>query len=110
MAYFNSADISESIARVLDEIEKERDPNDRVGLLNAFMRTTSQILTSSLQRVTYDLYLQGITTSDIANSLGMSQRAVKRLIAGRARATGAPNPLLQHDIEGFVDIRELVKP
>jgi hypothetical protein len=107
--YFNYADISESISSVIDEIEKERDPYDRSRLLQSFIAVTSSRLTSSLQRLCFDLFKTGMTTSDIATEIGMSQRAVKRLITARATSMGVPNPLVSELVSEYVDIRSLVK-
>jgi DNA-directed RNA polymerase specialized sigma subunit len=107
--YFKYADISESISAVIDEIEKERDPHDRSRLLQSFMSVASSRLTSSLQRLCFDLFKEGMTTSDIANEIGMSQRAVKRLISARATTIGVPNPLVAELVNDHIDIRSLVK-
>lgn len=109
MTYFKYADMSEAIASVIDEIEKERDPKDRAVMLNSFMKATSQLLTSSMQRLAYELFLVGMATSDIASDIGMSHRAVKRLIAGRAKSLGVANPMVPEPVTSFIDIRTLVK-
>lgn len=109
MPYFNYADVSESISAVIDEIEKERDPLDRSRLLKSFIETTSTLLTSSMQRLCFDLFKAGLQTSEIADQTGLSQRAVKRLIGARATSIGVPNPLIAERIDSSIDIRALVK-
>ena len=109
MPYFNYADMSESISSVIDEIEKEGSPTDRAALLASFISVTSRLLTSSLQRVCFDLFSSGMTTYDIAELIGMSQRSVKRMIAARATSIGAPNPLIRETVSSSIDIRDFVK-
>lgn len=108
MPYIKHSDTSGIISSLFEEIEREQDPFTRSKYLSTTMNEISRRLTASMQRVCLELFVSGTQTDVIADSLGISQRAVKRLISKHAAVAGIPNPLIRQEIGAFIDIRSLV--
>lgn len=106
MAYFKHSDVSDSVVHILGEINQEPDPNRRGDLITSFMDAVSKQITMTLKRYCYDQYLSGTPTDVTATRLGISQRAVKRLIKSQAIELGVKNPLPNTVVTSFIDIRE----
>ena len=108
MSYFKYSDTADPVMALFDEIEKEQNPEARARSIALTMNAISARLTSSLQRACLDLFASGMQTDVIAETFGISQRAVKRLIARQAAQSGIRNPLMKNEVGAYVDIRALV--
>ena len=109
MTYFKHSGISDSVARLVGEIETESNPDRRCDLVVELMKVMSHQLSGSLARLCFDMRMSGVSSVAIAIRLGISERAVKRLIRKRAIIVGAKNPLERISIGYCIDIRDLVK-
>jgi hypothetical protein len=108
MAYFKQSDIGDSIARILGEIESEPNLEHRCELIVAVMESGSGLLTSTVERLCYEMRVSGTPVDVIAVKIGISTRAVKRLVRRRAELLGVRNPLKQISIDEYIDIREFI--
>lgn len=109
MAYLKYSDVSDSIAQILSAIDDEPEPDKRAELLKNFIRSASDQLVDPLARVCFEKRTLGQPSDVIATDLGISQRAVVRLIRKRARDTGTRSPLDPIQIDGFFDISDHVR-
>ena len=109
MTYFKHSGIGDSVARIIGEIDTEPNADRRAELLCELMNVFSSQLEVSLERVCFAMKMAGTPTDVIAIRLGVSRRAVKRLIRKRSAALGVRNPLQQVSVSKSLDIRDLVK-
>lgn len=108
MAYFKQSDVGDSIARILGEIDGEPNLERRCELVIAFMASGSGLLTSTVERLCYEMRISGIPVDVIAVKIGISTRAVKRMVRRRAESLGVRNPLKQISVDEYIDIREFI--
>lgn len=108
MAYFNQSDVTDMIAQLMDAIESEPDRDRRQAMAVSCVRAISDRLGGSLSRLCYEGKKMGVPTWQIAQDLGISQRAVHRLTRKYAADHGIRNPLDPIEIEGSVDIRDQI--
>lgn len=108
MAYIKYSDMHDSVAQILGAIEDEPNPEERSKLLNRFITAVSDQLVDVLARICFERRSHGVPSDIIAIDLGISQRAVLRLIRKRAADTGVKSPLDRIEIDGYFDIRDYV--
>lgn len=107
MPYVKYSDIADSVARISNEIESEPDTQMRTELVAAFVKAVSRAAGNLLERQAYDMKMLGTPSDIIAMELGISQRAVLRLIRRRSREVGS-GPLDRLTIDHWFDIRDYV--
>lgn len=108
MAYFKQSDIGDSIARILGEIDSEPNLERRCELVVAFIASGSSLLTETVERMCYEMRVSGTPVDVIAVKIGISTRAVKRMVRRRAELLGVRNPLKQISVSEYIDIREFI--
>jgi len=106
MTYLKYSDVTDSVAQIIAAIEDEPELTKRTELLNNFIRSVSVQLVDPLARLCFDRRSQGDPSDVLAIDLGISQRAVLRLIRKRAIDTGVKSPLDRIEIDGYFDIRD----
>jgi Tfp pilus assembly pilus retraction ATPase PilT len=107
MAYVKYSDIADSVARITDVIESEQDTRVRSDLVVSFVKAVSQAAGLLLERQAYDMKTLGVPSDIIATELGISQRAVLRLIRRHSQSVGL-NPMDRIHVESWFDIRDFV--
>ena len=108
MAYLKYSDVTDSIAQIIAAIEDEPELSKRTELLNNFIRSVSVQLVNPLAQLCFERRAQGEPSDVIAIDLGLSQRAVLRLIRKRAVDLGVKSPLDRIEIIDYFDIRDHV--
>ena len=108
MAYFNQSDVTDMIAQLMDAVESEPDRERRQAMALSCINAINTRLSDSLARLCYDGKKVGVPTWQIANDLGISQRAVLRLTRKYAADNGLKNVLDPIEIEGSIDIRDQI--
>ncbi len=108
MSYVKHSDVSDSIAHIVSSIEQEPNVQQRKLLISNYIKTASSQLVKPLARLCFELKVAGEPTDVIATELGISRRAVIRLIRKWAADNGIRNPLDNIEVNGFFDIRDHV--
>lgn len=107
MPYVKYSDISDSIAPIVSQIASEEDTDKRTELIGYFIAAVNAASIGLLERQAYDMKMLGTPSDIIATQLGISQRAVLRLIRRHSRVTGV-NPMDRMSAENWFDIRDYV--
>lgn len=108
MSYVKHSDVSDSIAHIVSSIEQETSIQQRKLLISNYIKTASSQLVKPLARLCYELKAAGEPTDVIATELGISRRAVLRLIRKWSADNGLRSPLDIIEVSGFFDIRDHV--
>ena len=90
-------------------LEHEANPIQRAIGLKALVTELADHVYTTAKATCFDLKVEGWAAGQIADEIGLSERAVKRLIKAHAEDTGVRNPLLHNETTmQEVDISHLV--
>jgi hypothetical protein len=89
-------------------VQETVDPAKRATLLRALEGEFSVHYLMELERLCYDLKILGESTGQISESLGLSERKVKKFINNHAATAGEWSPLQRRNAVGALDISHLV--
>lgn len=107
MAYVKYSDVYDSVDQIVHAIEAEPDTIQRGKAISLFLKAVSTAAEKLLERQVYAMKELGIATDMIAIDLGISQRAVVRLIRSHSKKVGH-NPLERTHIDSWFDVRDYV--
>lgn len=107
MPYVKYSDIADSIAPIVSQIASEDDVSKRAELVCYFITAVTSASSSLLEKQAYDMKMLGVPSDIIATELGISQRAVLRLIRRHSQVTGL-NPMDRLTVDEWFDIRDYV--
>lgn len=108
MAYVKYSDMTDSIASLVETINREPNMQLKTESLVALMDSFSSSITDCISRICYEQKSQGVATDIIATQLNISQRAVLRMIRRYSKKTGYFSPLDRITINGYFDIRDYI--
>lgn len=106
MAYVKYSDVADSLAPLVAAINEDDDPKTRSESVKAFISAASKEISLLLEKTCYDLKTLGEPTDKISIDLGISQRAVLRIIRRFAKTNDLPNPMDRVRIDSWFDIRD----
>jgi hypothetical protein len=106
MAYVKYSDVSDSLAPLIAAINGDDDPRTRSESVKALISAASKEISLLLEKTCYDLKALGEPTDKISIDLGISQRAVLRIIRRFAKTNDLPNPMDRVRIDSWFDIRD----
>lgn len=104
MSYIKNSALIDTVANMFDTIDQEADIRSRMSLISDSIEKISERLQESIERTCYQAKSQGIPTDIIATELGISQRAVVRMIRGYAVRNNLVSPLDPIGIDGTFSI------
>jgi uncharacterized membrane protein YheB (UPF0754 family) len=106
MSYVKESAMRDTIANVFDIIDEESDIRLRMKALTDVSKRISERMKNSLELFCYQAKSKGMPTDLIATELGISQRAVLRMIRGYSHRNSVRNPLGFLSMDGSFDIRD----
>lgn len=109
MSYVNNSSMYDTVAFLYDTIDQESDIRLRMSALNDSIRQVSERLQQSIERTCYQAKSDGMPTDLIATELGISQRAVLRMIRSYSVRNNLVSPLDPIGVEGTFDIRDHIR-
>jgi hypothetical protein len=91
-------------------LEAETDPIVRSNLIESIETEFGTRILKEYEKTAFELKKSGWSTGQIAESMGISERKVKKFIALYAERKGELNPLIRHQPDGVViDITHLIQ-
>jgi uncharacterized membrane protein YheB (UPF0754 family) len=104
MSYVKESAMRDTIANMFDIIDGESDIQLRMTALANTSKRISERMKNSLELFCYQAKSKGMPTDLIATELGISHRAVLRMIRGYSHRNGVRNPLDFLAMNGSFDI------
>lgn len=106
MSYVNNSAMYDTIAVLFDTIDQESDIRLRMTAINDSIRQVSERLQQSIERTCYQAKAEGVPSDVVAAELGISQRAVVRMIRSYTVRNDLVSPLDPIGVDGTFDIRD----
>lgn len=104
MSYIKNSALIDTIANLYDTIDEESDIRLRMSVISDSIEKVSERLQQSLERICYQAKSQGMPTDLIAIELGISQRAVIRMIRSYTARNNLVSPLDPIGVDGTFSI------
>lgn len=99
----------QAIAEAFELADAETNPTVRAELLDKIQTEFVERLLHLYERTAFELKAQQHNTGQIADTLGFSDRRIRRMIHDYSSRTGAWNPLARRSGVGAIDISHLVQ-
>ena len=104
MSYIKDSALTDTVAYLYDTIDQESDIRLRMAAIADSIQKVSARLQQSLERLCYEAKSEGLPTDLIASELGISQRAVLRMIRTYSVRNNLVSPLAVTQVEGTFSI------